>query len=266
MVVLIVGALAFEWSIPIHHAEQSRLSRLVVAKPPAGFNVKPTSSAVVAASSNPFSAFKTAARRSPDQSGAYAIQWPGTPSSSTNSASVVVWWLPTASDAVAVLKQAVTAELAAGSFKALDNYSLERRFAIAGVPGAQAALFGPGSAKGNGGVAAAVVPEGRYVVFDFAQMTTTLQAQTAVTALAEAEDLHLRQVGPGFTLSETHWPLEASLICAGVTVALAALLVLVPLGASRGRRRQQLAREASNRRAVKGRGHKIASRQAARAR
>jgi hypothetical protein len=178
----------------------------------------------------------------------------------------VVSWLPSASDAAAVQKQAVSTELAAGSFKGLDNYSLERRFAIAGLPGGQAALFGPASSKASGGVAAAVVPEGRYVVFDFVQMTTIAKAQVALTALANAEDLQLRRVGQGFSLSETHWPLEASLVFVAGTVALAALVVLVPLGVRRGRQRQRSAREAASRRAVKGRGHKIAGRQAARSR
>jgi hypothetical protein len=266
--VLLVGALVYEWTIPVHHVEQSRLSRLVVTKPPAGFNVKPTSSQVIAASGTPFAAFKTAASRSPHRSGAYAIQWPGTTSSSTDVASVLAIWLPTTSDAAAVEKQAVSADLAATSYQSADGYALERRFTIPAVPGAQAAVYGPQSSKSNQGegVAVVVFPEGRYVVTDFVQMTSATKAQAEATSLTEAEETQLRQVGPGFTLSVTHLPLEASLIFAGLTVSLAALVVLVPLGVSRARVRQRLAREAASRRAVQGRGRKIARHQAARSR
>lgn len=266
--VLIVGAAVYQWVIPVHHVEQSRLSRLVVSKPPAGFNVKPSSSSVIPASGTPFSAFKTAASRAPNRSGAYDIGWPGTTSSSINEASALVMWLPTTSDAAAVQKQAVATDLAASSYKSAGGYSLERRFDVGGVPGAQAAVYGPASSKSTQGqgVAVVVFPEGRYVVTDYVQMTSATQAQAEASSLTEAEDLHLRQAGPGFTLSVTHWPLEASLVFAGVTVALAALVVLVPLGVIRARRRRQSARQAAARRAVQGRGRKIARHQAARSR
>jgi hypothetical protein len=264
--VLVVGAVVFLQVIPIHHVEQSRLSRLTVPKAPAGFNAKPTSAAVIPASSVSFSAFKTAAKRSPNQSGSYGIQWAGTTSPSTNVASVLVSWLPTTSDAAAVQKEAVSSELSAGSMKAADNYALERRFNVAAVPGAQAAVFGPSASKGSQGLAVVVFREGRYVVTDFVQMTTAAKAQAEAISLTEGEDSHLQLVRQDFTLSATHWPLGASVILAGVTVALAALLVLVPIGVSRGRRRQVLAREAASRRAVQGRGRKIARHQAARSR
>ena len=270
--VLIVGVLVYQWTIPVHHVEQSRLSRLVVPKPPAGFSVKPTSSSTIAATGTPFAAFKTAASRSPHHSGAYAIQWPGTASSPTDAASVLAIWLPTTSDAAAVEKQAVSTDLAATSYQSADGYSLERRFTIAAVPGAQAAVYGPQSAGSSHkpkstqgeGVAVVVFPEGRYVVTDFVQMTSATQAQAEATSLTEAEETHLHQIGSGFTLSVTHLPLEASLIFAGLTVSAAALVVLVPLGVSRARRRQRRAREAASRRAVQGRGRKIARHQAAR--
>jgi hypothetical protein len=264
-VVLIAGGLVYQWAIPIHHVESSRLSRLVVTKPPAGFSAKPTSSAVVPTASVPFSAFKTAAKRSPHHSGAYDIQWPGQASSPTDAASVQVAWLPSRSEAAAVEKQAVTTDLGPGTFKA-DSYTLERRFMVAGVPGAEGALFGPTPSKGKQGVAVVVFPEGRYAVIDLVALASAPQARTEVTSLAEAENAHLQQVGPDFTLSVTHWPLEASLIFAVVTVALAALVVLVPVGVIRARRRQRSAREAAKKRAVQGRGRKIARHQAARSR
>jgi hypothetical protein len=262
--VLIAGAVVYEMVIPIHHVEQARLSRLVVSTPPAGFGATPTGSAVVPTSSNPFSSFKTMAQRAPHQTGAYDVEWRGTGSSSSNLASVLVAWLPTRADAAAVEKQAVSIDLAAATFKKSFNYLPKHQFAVAGVPGAQAALFGP--SKGNQGVAVAVVPDGRFVAVSFVDLTSAAKAQTEVSSLAQAEEAHLQKVGQGFTLSVTHWPLEASLIVAGITVSLAALMVLVPLGIIRARRRRRVAREAAGRRAVQGRGHKIAKHQAARSR
>ncbi len=264
--ILVIAAIVYEEFVPVHHVEQSRLSQLVVTKPPAGFSAKPNSSAPIAASSSPFKALQAAAKRSPHQTGAYVIQWPGTKSSSSDVASIVVSWLPSGSDAGAVQKQAISSYLQSGSFKADDSYSLKQRFAVAGVPGAGAAIFGPAPSKAQLGLAVVVFPEGRYVAVDFAQLSSPAAAQAAATSLARAEYAHLRQLGSGFSLGVTHYPLEASLILAGVALVLAALVVLVPLGISRGRRRRRLAREAASRRALQGRGRKIARHQAARSR
>jgi hypothetical protein len=265
LAVLVIAAIAYEEFIPIHHVEQSRLSRLVVIKPPAGFSAKPTSSAVVPASSSPFKALQTAAKQSPNHTGAYVIQWPGTKSSSTEVASVVVSWLPSDSDAAAVQKQAASSYLQSGSFKT-NSYSLKQRFSVAGIPGAAGGVFGPAPSKGQLGLAVVVFPEGRYVAVDFAQLSSPAAAQGAATSLAQAEYAHLHQVGTGFTLGVTHYPLEASLVLVGVAVTLATLVVLVPFGIIRGRQRRRLAREAASRRAVQGRGRKIAKHQAARSR
>ncbi len=262
--VVIVAAVAYEQFIPIHHEDRSRLSRLVVASPPAGFTAKPTSSNEVVSSSNPFSAFKTAAKRAPNQTGAYSIQWPET-SSAANAASVLVSWLPTTSDATAVEKQAVSSYLASGSFKS-DSYTMKGRFSIPAVAGAQAATFGPAPSKGSQGLAVAVFPAGRYVVVDFAQQSSAPKAQATVISLSQAQAAHLRQIGSGFSLGVTTYPAAASLIFGGVAVALAALVVLVPLGVSGGRRRRRAGRDLAARRAVQSRGRKIAKHHAARSR
>ena len=264
VIVLIAAAIAYEQFIPIHHEERARLSRLVVARPPAGFATKSTSSNEVVSSSSPFSAFKTAAKRSPNQTGAYSIQWPEA-SSTANAASVLVSWLPSASDAAGVEKQAVSSYLTSGSFKS-DSYTMKGRFSIPAVAGAQAATFGPAPSKGSQGLAVAVFPEGRFVVVDFAQQAGAAQAQATVISLSQAQAAHLRQIGSGFTLGVTTYPAAASLIFGGVAVALAALVVAVPVGVSRGRRRRRAARDLAARRAVQGRGRKIAKHHAARSR
>jgi hypothetical protein len=172
--------------------------------------------------------------------------------------------LPSGSDATTVQRQAVTTYLAAGSFKP-NSYSLLSRVSVPKVPGAQAATFGPAPAKGaNPRLTVVVFRQGRMVVVDYAQQSSTAKAEAAAISLAQVENAHLKQVGSGFSLKVTAYPLVASLIYAGVAVALAALVILVPIGVNRGRRRRRVAREAAARRALQGRGRKIAKHQAAR--
>ncbi len=182
-------------------------------------------------------------------------------SSSNDAASVLVMWLPSTKDVPAVENQAVSTYLQAGSFKSV-NYALESRFAVPAVPGARGAIFGP--AKGTLGLAVAVVPEGRFLVVDFAQQNGATNAQHSVVSLSQAQQARLRQVGSSFSLGVTTHPLEASLIFAGVAVSLAALVILVPLSIGLARRRRRLAQDALARRTVQGRGRKIARHHAAR--
>jgi hypothetical protein len=260
VIVLVVAFIGYERYIPIHHVERGRLSRLVVTAPPAGFKAKPTA-AEVPASSSPFAALKTAATHSPNNTGSYSLQWTGS-ATSTDVASLLASWLPDAAAAATVQGQAGTTYLATASFKT-DSYSLLSHFSVPQVAGAQGATFGP--AKGaTPRLAVVVFRQGRIVVVDYAQQATAAKAVAAATSLAQVESTHLKQVGSGFTLKVTIWPLTASLIYAGVAVALAALVVVVPIGVSRGRRHRRLAREAAARRALQGRGRKIAKHQAAR--
>ncbi len=262
VIVLVVAFIGYERYIPIHHVERGRLSRLVVTAPPAGFKAKPAV-AEIAASSSPYAALKTAAAHSPNATGSYSAQWTGS-AASTDVASLLASWLPNAADAATVQRQAAASYLAPGSFKT-DSYTLLSHFSVPKVAGAEGVTFGPAAAKGaTPRLAVVVFRQGRTVVLDYAQRNSPAQAVATATALAQVENTHLQQVGSTFTLKVTHYPLVASLIYAGVAVALVALVVLVPIGVSRGRRHRRLAREAAARRALQGRGHKIAKHQAAR--
>jgi hypothetical protein len=262
VVILAVAAIGYERYIPIHHVQRARLARLVVASPGAGFTAKPAATNEVPASSSPFAALKTAATRSPNSTGAYSVEWTG---ASSSIASVLVSMLPSRSSAAAVAAQATTAYLGAASFKS-NNYVLAGRLAVPEVTGAQGATYRPTSAKATTRLAVAVFQVDRYVVVEFAQRSNAAAADSTVTGLAQAEAQHLRQVGSGFSLVVTTWPTAASLIYGGVTLAIAVLTLIVPVGVTRGRRRRRLAREAMARRALQGRGRKIAKHQAARRR
>lgn len=263
VVVLAGAAVVYEQTIPIHHVERARLSTLVVPAP-TGFKAKPASASEVVASSSPFAAVKAAAKRSPNSTGSYSVQWSGSTASSDIS-SLLVSWLPTGSDAAAVQRQAVSSYLSTGSFKS-NGYTLQHRLALPGLVGAAAATFGPPSGKGTERLSVAAVPEGRFEVVAFAQQTGAVKSEATLTSLAKSEAAHLRAAGSGFTLGVTTWPVAASLIFWGVAAALAGLIVLVPMGVGRARRRRRLAREASAKRAVQGRGRKVAKHQAARSR
>ena len=113
----------------------------------------------------------------PNSTGAYSVTWPGT-TSTTDVASLVVSMLPTTADAVAVQGQAAKTYLAASSFKA-NNYRLLGSLAVPSVAGAQAATYGPVSAKGTQGLAVVVFREGRFAVVAFVQQTGATRADPA---------------------------------------------------------------------------------------
>lgn len=264
LLVLVLAAVGYELYIPVHHVERGRLSRLAVTAAPAGFKAKPTASSEVSAADNPFAAFKTAAGHSPNATGAYSVQWSDA-ASTNDTAQLLVSWLPSAADATAVVKQATTTYLSPTSFKT-DSYTLLSRLTVPAVPGAAGATFGPAPSKGTERLSVAAFQDGRFVVVGYVQQSGAAKSGSSAVALAQAESARLKAVGTGFTLRVTSWPVVASLIYAGVAVAIAALVIVVPFGLARSRRHRQLARQAMARRAVRGHGHKIAKHQAARSR
>jgi hypothetical protein len=264
VVVLTVAAIGYEQYIPIHHLQRARLSRLVVDRPPGGFAVKPTSSAEVSATSNPFATVKAAAKRSPNSTGSYSIDWAVT-GSSTEGASALVSLLPSGSDAAAVQAEAIKAYLGASSFKS-NNLSFEGSFSVPTPSDAGTAAFTSTSSKSEQKVAVVVFREDRVVFVEFVQETTVAKAEAAATSLAGAEYEHLRQLGSGFSLVVTSWPLEASLIYGAVAVAIVVAMLSVAPAVSMTRRRRRLAQEEAARREFRGRGRKIARHQAARRR
>jgi hypothetical protein len=264
-VVLIVAGIGYWQFIPITHVERARLSKLVLARPTAGFKTKPSGSTQVAASSSPFATVKTASKRSPSSTGSYAIEWAGSGSSS-DVASMLVSMLPSGSDASAVDAEAKKSYLSDQSLQS-DSYSLEGRFAVASVPGAKAATFAKASPTGGMRVSAVVFRVGSFVVVELVQTAgASGSAQAHVISLGRAEYQHLRQLGSGFSLVQVSRPLGASLIYVTVAVVLAVATFFAPIVVRRIGRRRRLAREAAARREILQRGRKIVKRQARRRR
>ena len=264
VVVLGVAAVGYEKYIPIHHVDRALLSRLVVARPPTGLVVKPIDAAEVPASSNPFTAFKSAAKRSPNSTGSYSVDWSATGSSS-DGASLLVSLFPSEADAVAAEAQAMKTYLTSGGFKS-NGYVLAGRFSVPSLPGSGAAAFKSTAAKSDSHLAAVTFRLDRVVVIESVQESSAAPAQAVATSLAQTESAHLRQLGSGFSLKFTTRPLAASLIYGAVAIGIGIVIVSTPPLVSRNRRRRLRAQEAAAQRELRSRGRKIARHQAARRR
>lgn len=260
-VILIVAGIGYQLFIPITRVDHARISKLVLARPTVGFKTKPTGSGQVAASSSPFATVKSAAKRSPNSTGSYGIEWAGSGSSS-DVASMLVSLLPSGSQAAAVDAEAKGTYLGDQSL-ASDSYSLEGRFAIPSLPGADAATFA--SISPTRRLALVVFRVDRVVVVEFVQTSgESARADAAVSSLGLAEYQHLHRLGSGFSLAQTSRPLVASLVYSMVAVALAVAAFTTPVAIRWIRRRRRLAREKAARREFRQRGRKIVKRRAGR--
>lgn len=219
---LVAAGFTYDHLIPVSHVQRSRLSQLVTTAP-AGFTAKPTSAAAVDAADNPFTGVKNAAKRAPNATGSYAVQW-GSPKAPNDVAELLVSLLPDKASATSVLAEAKKDYLAAGSFSA-DGYSKAGTFALTGIPGAGTALY-TSKTKGDAPVAVAVFATGRTVSVVFGSQTTGAAAGEATArALALSQHQHLLKVVPGFTLTYTTHPLWATVVYGVVSVVIAGVVV-----------------------------------------
>jgi hypothetical protein len=264
VVILALGFIGYERYIPIHHVERSRLAELDANQAPPGFKTKPDSSQQVPASSSPFSDLTADAKRSPNSTGAYSIDWEGTKSTS-DEANLLVSMLPSSKEATSVLKQAETTYLASGSLKS-DGYTQPRPFTVPSVSGARAATFSSTSTTTPGRLSVAAVQVGRYVAVSFVAESGSSDPQAAAVDLMQTEVSHLDRLGQGLSLKTTHWPFVASLVYGSSTIALAALVIAIPLAVAKVRQNRRLARERMLQRSLLARGSKVAKRQAGRRR
>ena len=263
-IVAVLAIVGYFIVIPSDHTQRSRLAKLVVTTPPAGFTAKPSGSGEMAATANPFAAAKAAAKKSPNSTGSYSIAWNGT--TAANSLSLLVTMLPSTAEATTVLSQATTTYLQANSFTK-EKFSLLHQFSVATPAGTTAATYTSSAAQ----TAVVAYRSGGVVVVIFAEETKAAPAEQAATALAASESDQLQKIGSAVVLHWTTWPLVASLVYFVVALALVALIVGVPffgvpLFAERARRLQRERRERERRRAFHSSGSKIAKRQASRRR
>lgn len=262
-VYLVVAALGWARYVVMRPLDRVALAGLMVSTPPAGYTHKPASANPVPAGSDPFASYKSMAKRSPGSTAAYSVSWTN-PKASDDSATILVSYLPSGSDARRVQAQARTQFLSSGSFKA-EHYRYAQALDVPGVPGAGGAVFTATGKATTPPVAAVVFSTGRAQVLELLGQTGTT-AGTGRTAadLARSEYEHLEKALPSFRLHRPSVPLVASLIYWGVAVVIGLLAVAVPLARERVRRRRDEAQMRSAQRQHQVRGSKIARRQASR--
>jgi hypothetical protein len=251
VVVLAVATVGYQAVIPTTHLVRARLAHLVLGEPGiAGYNVKPTQAAEQPAAGIPLTTVTAAAKRSPNQTGVYAIEWV---KSQTDAAGQVAFLLPSAAQAAATVPQVATGQLGAASY-ASNGLTRRSTFTVGGVPGSMGALYTP-TAKSKTPVPSLVITEFRYGrVVAMTELQSVAQTQAAATTATLNEYTHLRQVESGFTLKVTNRPVVASALWAAAAVGLAAIAAFGPIAWSRmaARRRRRIEEELANRVVVRG--------------
>jgi hypothetical protein len=249
-VVLTAAAIGYQVLIPTTHVVRTRLARLAVTQPGvAGFNVRPAQAAEQPASQTQLTTVESAATRSPDRTGVYAIEW--TPSES-EVAGLVVILLPSDDQAATALSQLGSQQLGVSSYAA---HGLKRQstFTVGAVPGASGATFAPSSGGGPAQVlAVSTFRDGRAVALSEVLGSAHSQADTAT--LATNEYAHLQRVQSGFSLNVVTRPTAGTVGWATAAVVLAGAVALGPAARTRSARRRQarLEEELSHRVIVRG--------------
>ena len=227
LIVLVVAGVAYQLVVPTVHVERGRLARLVPSKPGvAAFNKTSPQAAEQNDVKTGLAAVTAAAKRSPNQTGIYSIQWVPT---QTTGAGIVAFLLPNDSSASTALAQARAQQLTPISFSS-NGLTRTSTFAVAGVPRSYGAVYQP-SSKATGsppGLAVTVFRYGKVVVLsDVASSQSSDQA--AAEAVAAGEYSHLRQLGSGFSLSVTRRPVVPTVLWVVGAVVLAAMAALTPV-------------------------------------
>jgi hypothetical protein len=240
-VVLVAGAVVYQFVIPSTHYVPTRLSRLVVADTGlTQFAGKKPQSRVQDASQTGLAAVNAALKKSPHQTGLYSSEWSA---SQTSAAVVAAFLLPDTNDAKALQSQFQKQQMAADSF-ASAGLTRKASGTIASVPGGVMAFYAP-SAKGSAspGLGVTLTRVGRVV--GLAEVAGGATAQSDAQSLGTTEYTHLTKVVPGFSVSKVDRPVGATSIWAAGTVVLALIAALGPIawgrwtGARRRRREEE---------------------------
>lgn len=247
LIVLLAAVIVYQFVIPTSHVVRSRLTRLVPAKSGvAAFDKITPHASEPDDTQTSLAALTNAAKRSPNKTGLYSIEWS---QSQTSGAGVVAFLLP--SDAVAgtALSQLETQQLAAGSYSS-ESLTRTSTYAVPGVPGSKGAVFQP-SAK-----AAATTPSVVITLFRYGNVVALSEvanpgssAQSDADIVAQGEYANLRHLGAGFSLSVTRYPVVATTLWGVGAVMVAALAALLPIGRRRlaDRRRRAYEEEMAHR-------------------
>jgi hypothetical protein len=234
--VLVVAAVVYQLVIPQTHVVRTRLSGLALLRPGvARYNVKTPQAGEQPASATQLAAVVAAAKKSPNQTGVYAITWAP---SQTSGAGIIVYLLPSPTQAEAALPQLRAQQEAAGSYTS-QGFSRRSTYTVGAVPGSSGATYTPTSrSSGTGELGVTTFRYGRVAgaVEVFAPSGTEADAST----MATSEYNLLKRVEPGFTLKKVTRPVLASSLWIVGALLVALVVALTPaLRRGRAERRQR---------------------------
>jgi hypothetical protein len=257
VVVLVVAAVGYQLVIPQKHVDRTRLAKLVVTVPGVKeFDVKPTGAAEQKAASSGVKTLEAAAKKSPNSTGVYSIEWTG--KGTKDVAGVIVFLLPDEADAKATLAQVKTQQLGAKSYSS-DSLTRRSTFTVAGVPGSSGSYYEMTKKTATSvNLAATVFRDGDVVAVAEGIKAQDTQADTET--VTRSEYAHLRSVASGFTLSTTTRPTVASIVWIAGSVVVALLAGFAPLVVGQTRRRRRRRRQEELDRLIVVRGQTIAKR------
>jgi hypothetical protein len=222
--VLLVAVVVYQLVIPQSHVVRARLSGLTLRRPGvARYNVKTPQAGEQPASGTQLAAVVAAAKKSPNQTGVYAITWAP---SQTSGAGVIAYLLPSTAQAEAALPQLRAQQAAAGSYTS-QGFSRRSTYTVGAVPGSSGATYTPTSkSSGTGELGVTTFRYGRVVaaVEVFAPSGTKADAST----MAASEYNLLKRVEPGFTLKKVTRPVLASSLWIGGALVIALVVALAP--------------------------------------
>jgi len=239
LVILVAAAVGYQFVIPTHHVDRNRLSLLAIAKPGiAAFEKVKAQSGVRSDAQTGLSSLTSAAKKSPNRTGLYSIEWAP---SQTSAAGVVAFLLPDEQSAKAAVTEIDKQQLspnanAANSLKRTDT------FTVPGVPGSAGAVFSS-SSKNVPSLSTTLISYGRVVSLAEVIGTPSTAKPDSIT-LTVKQYAHMRNVEPGFTLSPTRYPTVATIVWAAGAAVLALLAAFVPILWRRRAEKRRRAREA----------------------
>jgi hypothetical protein len=240
LAVLAIAAVVYPFVVPTVHVVRTRLSRLVPTKTGvAAFDKATPQAGEQDDTKTGIAILTTAAKRSPNQTGLYSIEW--SPSDSSGAGSIA-FLLPNESDASTALSQIRAQQLGTDSY-ASNSLTRAATYAVPGVPGSYAAIYRPPAKDaGSPTLAVTALRYGRVVaVSEAASQGST--AQAAANTITAREYSNLRRLGAGFTLSVTRYPFVATTLWIVGAVVLAAVAALGPVAWRRRAQRRRRADE-----------------------
>ncbi len=239
----------------------SRLAELTVTAPHmAGLAPHPVLAKALPTSGSTLASVRHSAVVDPGHTGIFEIEWQSSVATVQANAGLLVQLMPTASQTKVVLDQARKQYSASRSVNG-DAYSLEGRFAVPGVAGAEGITYhvvplSPSKTNPAGTANVVIFQVGTAAVIELVQSTKSTPGTPGAVALAQAEAAHLRAVPAGFSLSTTSRSVGWSILVLGGGVVVGTSAAVVPEGvvAWRGRRRERQRRRKTREAEFEGRG------------